>query len=217
MPDGRRRRSPFRSKWLIALVYIGGLAIVLSERDALGEWLTSRDDAGDAVLLFLAAAALALFPVIPFGIVAGVLGAKFGVVTGSIMNIGASVIAAYIMFVFARLSLTDVAERVAMRYRYAERMQQLMKANPFFAVLFARLIPIIPAPVVNVYSGVSGITTAAYVTATVLGKIPVMLVFAIVGDQLAASAGSAALTIIIYGAFLLAVYGAYRLWLRRQA
>nr|WP_276562782.1 VTT domain-containing protein [Paenibacillus anseongense] len=152
----------------------------------------------------------ALFPVVPYGLFAGALGAKFGFFTGGIINILASTCAALIMFLIFRYSFSGPARRMIARYQRVEHFTKMFEANAFLAVLFARLIPIIPAQVVNIYSAISRIKFITFTLATVLGKIPLMMTFALLGDQLFENTTNVVITIVLYSGFLLLVYVTYR-------
>jgi uncharacterized membrane protein YdjX (TVP38/TMEM64 family) len=63
------------------------------------------------------------------------------------------------------------------------RFVVIMERNAFLAVVVARLLPFVPAPAVNAASAISRMSFGSFIMATLIGKIPVMIVFAIMGSQ----------------------------------
>lgn len=202
-------------KWVLVFMYMSCIVLAFLNKEYILTWIQEKESI-DIVPLIVLATILALFPVIPYGVIAGIIGAKFGIVTGGLMNVIASTIGAYIMFVIVRYAFSDAARRYISRNRKVEFFTKTFKANPFLAVLFARLIPIIPAPAVNIYSGITHIPSIAFIIATIVGKIPVMLVFAFVGDQLFSSLKNVVIVVTMYSFFLIFVYVIYRYWVKMK-
>jgi uncharacterized membrane protein YdjX (TVP38/TMEM64 family) len=196
-------------KWLLVFMYVSCIILTLMNKDFILTWIQVKDNS-DIVPLLGIATLLGLFPVIPYGVIAGIIGAKYGIIVGGFMNVIASTVAAYIMFVIARYAFAEAARRSISRYRNIDFFTKKFEANPFLAVLFARLIPIIPAPVVNIYSGISSIPSSVFLIATLVGKIPVMLVFAFVGDQFFSSLKNIVIIVTVYLIFLIVVFVIYR-------
>lgn len=198
-------------KWLPVIVYAIAIMLILLNREQLITWIQRRDST-NILAISIIATLFALFPVVPYGLFAGALGAKLGFFAGGVINILASTCAALIMFLIFRYTFSGSARRIITRNQTVERFTKMFEANAFLAVLFARLIPIIPAQVVNIYSAISRIKFITFTLATVLGKIPIMMTFALLGDQLFADTTNAVITIALYSGFLLLVYVTYRVW-----
>jgi len=199
---------------MLAAAYAAAVAASLYYKEELLDWVR-HSDRSQLVPMTLLALFAALVPVIPYGIVAGVMGAKFGLVAGSFINLLASSAAAGIMFVLARYVLQRAAREFLSRFRRLDRFTAIYERNPFVGVLFARLIPIIPSAAVNVYSAITRMSWIAFMTATVIGKVPVMLIFAFVGEHVFSNVQNAVIAIGIYTVFLVVVYFSYRLWRKR--
>jgi uncharacterized membrane protein YdjX (TVP38/TMEM64 family) len=200
-------------KWLLVISYAITILIILLNKEQLVTWIQQKDSTNILAMLIIAIL-LALFPVVPYGLVAGAIGAKVGFLIGGVINIVASTCAAILMFVVFRYAFAGAARRMIKKNQRIDRFTQLFEANAFGAVLLARLIPIIPAQLVNIYSAISRINFITFTIATMLGKIPVMVTFAIVGDQLFTNKGIAFITITIYAVFLLLIYLSFRVWRR---
>lgn len=195
-------------KSVLVASYIIFIVLAFINKDYILTWIQQKETT-NIVSMLAAATLLAIFPAVPYGVIAVIIGAKFGILAGGFINVTASTIAAFIMFVIVRYAFFEAARGMISRYRKIDRFTQAFEASPFLAVLFARLIPIIPAPAVNVYSGISRIPMAAFLMATVLGKIPVMLVFAFVGDQLFSSVNNVIVAAAVYIVFLIVVFVIY--------
>lgn len=202
-------------RWTLAAVYAAAAAASIYYKDEILNW-ARHSDSSQLVPMTLLALFLALVPVIPYGIVAGLMGAKFGVLAGGLINLLASSAAAGIIFLLARFVLQDSARGFLSRFKQLDRFTSVYERNPFIGVLFARLIPIIPALAVNIYSAITRISWASYITATVIGKVPVMLIFAFVGEHVFSNMRNAIIAVSVYVVFLLIVYVVYRLWRKRS-
>jgi uncharacterized membrane protein YdjX (TVP38/TMEM64 family) len=192
------------------VIYAIAIGMIFMFRDEIVGWVEQEDGAADILITLIAASLLALFPVVPYGVVGGIIGSKYGPIVGTAMNVAGSTIAAAAMYYWARYGFSEQAGRLLNRSNKLGELHRLMLRNPFLAVLIGRLIPIVPAPVVNLYSGASGLRAAPFITATLLGKIPVMLVFAIIGDQWTNGWERMLAVVGIYAGFLGIVYFVYR-------
>jgi diketogulonate reductase-like aldo/keto reductase len=63
----------------------------------------------------------------------------------------------------------------------------MSERNIFFAILFSRMIPIIPPPVINIYSGLMKISFRTYFSASFFGMIPPMFMYAYGVEQVFSS------------------------------
>ncbi|WP_165972081.1 TVP38/TMEM64 family protein [Paenibacillus piri] len=201
-------------RWTGIVMY-GLIAIaVLVYRDPILRWLES--DASDHIGWMIGAAALlATVPVVPFGVVAGIMGAKFGPVAGGLINVASSTFGALVLFCAVRFAFREQGRRYIARFRQLDRFMRFMERNAFMAVLAARLIPFVPAPLVNAASAISAMKAGSFALATALGKIPVMFVFAFIGHRLLESVSAVLWITLLYLLFLAAVYAGY-LWYRRK-
>ena len=192
----------------MALVYaaIGGLVYFYG--DALLVWIRSTDSI--ALIMFMAVI-MALFPVIPYPVVGGVIGAALGPAIGGIVTWVGSTAASILMFMFIRYGYQEWGDRVLYRYNRLGKVTTMFERNAFLTILFTRLIPFIPSIVINVYAALSKVTFASYSIASALGKIPAMLLFSMVGDHLMTDPSHIIITIGVYGVFLAITLMVYRL------
>jgi len=201
------------NRWIMLLLYaVAGAAAVYYHEELL-LWL-QHGDRGDIPLMILIATLFALVPVLPYGVIAGAMGAKFGTLAGGLINVTGSALAAVLMFWLVRHAFARQGRAYLARMNSLDRFTRMVERRPFIAVLFARLIPILPAPAVNIYAGISKMGMGPYTLATVAGKIPVMLLLAIVGEQVFSAPENLPLVVLIYAAFLAVVWLLYRWWER---
>ena len=94
----------------------------------------------------------------------------------------ASTLGATIVFAISRLTVGDALERRASpRVRAIE---EGIKHDAFFYILTLRLIPVTPFWLVNVAAGLIAIRPTVFVVATLIGIVPVTVVYAGVGSGL---------------------------------
>lgn len=195
--------------WVVGL-YILIIIILLIYREPLTTWL----DEGHTLplpLVILMAFFLAFFQVPPYGIVTGYLGNQYGWLLGGFISFLCTVGAAAVLFFLTRYVFADKGRKFLKKYKPVDIFTEMVERNAFLAVLIGRLIPILPLQVISVYSALSSMSMTPYIIATILGKIPLAVVYAYVGDQIT-EPDQLLKTGGIYAVFLLVVYGGYRYW-----
>ncbi|NGQ95929.1 TVP38/TMEM64 family protein [Brevibacillus sp. SYP-B805] len=202
-------------KWALLVAYVIVTILAILYKEPLLAWL-QRGETSQIPVMMLLAVFLALFPVVPYGVVAGAMGSKYGPLIGGLINVTGSAVASILVFFLVRYVFAEQGRAYLSRYRRLDQFTRLFERHPFFSVLIGRLIPIIPAVALNLYSAFSRIRAFPYIMATILGKIPVMIVFAIIGEKLFVDRGSLPVVIVIYLLFLALVFYVYREWTRRM-
>ncbi|MFC4810377.1 TVP38/TMEM64 family protein [Paenibacillus sp. GCM10023250] len=199
-------------RWLPVPAYLALLAAVWTNRAALLAWMQSGD--ASPLLMLLLVTGLAFVPVIPFSVVIGTMGYLYGALAGALISLTGAWLAALVMYGLFRYVLRGRVRRLLGKHRATERWTALVERYPFRAIVLARLLPVVPQQAVNVYAAALPIPFAAYALASLLGKIPGMLVFAFIGGQIAGDRQSLVAAACVYAAFLLAVYAGNRVWAR---
>lgn len=200
-------------KWLILIGYAAIAVLLVLNKGSLIEWIKGSAD-NQLFLVFSVTTLLAIFPFIPFPIVSGLIGLKYGPLWGGVLNVVASTAAAIIFFLLVRSVFQDQTRKWLTKFKRVDRFTTLFEQNAFMAVLIARLIPILPAQAVNAFSAVSKMRFSSYFIATLVGKIPVMFVFAWVGNQLFVDLAKTLAVIGFYSLFVIVVYLIYNSWHR---
>lgn len=203
-----------RKKLLMALSYIGIAVLIYLYGETILSWFQQSEN---LLLVALMATVMALFPIIPYPVIGGVIGAALGPVPGAAITWIGSAAASILMFLFVRYGFQEWGERALHRYKSIDKVTTLFERNAFLAILFARLLPFIPSIIINVYAALSRVGFLSYAIASSIGKIPAMLLFAMVGDNLMSNPKSSLTTVAVYGIFLVIALGAYHLWQKKRA
>ncbi len=193
----------------LGILYLGIAYVIYLYGEALLMWFQASNPIG---LVMIMATLMALFPVIPYPIVGGVIGAAFGPAIGALITWAGSTAASIIMFLFVRYGYQEWGTRMLHKYKSGGKITELFEKNAFLTILFTRLIPFVPSIIVNIYSALSRVSFGAYAIASAVGKVPAMLLFAVVGDSLLTEPKNIAAAIGIYGAVLALTLVAYRSW-----
>ena len=131
-------------------------------------------------------------------------GAMFGVLAGSILTLIGAVAGATLAFLVARrLGRAPIKELAGARAAGVERW---VGRHGSLALLYARLVPIVPFNVLNYAAGLASISTRSYVLATAIGIVPGTVAYTALGSSathpgsvpfIVALAAVAGLTVIV--------------------
>ena len=125
--------------------------------------------------------ALALFPVIPFVLMAGINVLLYGWIGGFTLSLTGSLLGASLGFWLARtLGQAWAQPKVSKLGKWGA----LLRGNSFSVVLLSRLIPVLPSAAVNYAAGLSLMTFPSFLLASLLGKIPMIIWESWVGHDL---------------------------------
>jgi uncharacterized membrane protein YdjX (TVP38/TMEM64 family) len=131
----------------------------------------------DLVIVML----LALFPVIPFVLMAGINILLYGAIVGFMLSLSGSLLGASLAFWLSRtLGQAWAQPKVSKLGKWGA----LLKGNSFTVVLLSRLIPVLPSAAVNYAAGLSLMTFPSFLLASLLGKIPMIIWESWVGRDL---------------------------------
>lgn len=203
-------------KWIVVITYLIIIIIGFIYRDFLIGWIQDSDPSQLLLMLFISVF-LSTIPVIPFTLFAGIMGMKYGIFLGFFINWFGGLVAAVIYYLLARYLLSGFFKEYVLKYRAITTFNQHIKRNAFLAVFLSRMIPVIPPPVVNIYSALSKIQFPIYFTATALGKIPPTFFIAFGGNQLFSHPKTFMLGLIVYGLFLVLIFFFYRITFKSKA
>lgn len=156
-----------------------GLGLPMSfSPSGIAGWFNSQGNLGPLLLLLLMTLAVVVGP-IPTLPVAAAAGMAFGLLPGALLSIIGALAGAMIAFTLARLLGRD-----ALRARLptnplfgVQGSQRLL----FLTVLVTRLVPIFSFALVSYAAGVTAITAGRFALGTVIGMLPMTLVFASLG------------------------------------
>lgn len=136
-----------------------------------------------SVFLFFVSCLVFVNSPIPLAAIIKVLGGFFfGFWLGAIYNIAATIFACLAGFAISRYALKDVFEK-----RYYQRIKKVeieVEKNGFYYFLTLRLVMVVPYFLINITAGLSRISFKKYLLSTVLGVMPMSLIYANGGSQL---------------------------------
>ena len=162
-------------------IVITGLAIYLLggiDPTQLQGWLTQEGIWAPIIYIVLYTVATVL--VLPSTALNLTSGAIFGPWLGTLWTSIAAVIAAVVAFAFTRtVGREMVARKLAGRW---QAMDAEMHQGGLFYMFALRLLPIIPYGLVNFAAGLTSIRFQDYLLATILGTIPGVLPFVMLGS-----------------------------------
>jgi len=152
-------------------------------------------------------AVLVFFPVVPYPVLAGTIGSIFGVSLGVSISLVGIMVGTMTMFLLARYGFHDLGRKMLVKYPTVQDYESFFERNAFAAIIYARLIPVIPAPLVTVISALSKVKWGIFFTATFIGKIPAVVTFTFAGSIFEGSKGlSIGIFAIYFLVILTAVY-----------
>ncbi|XID94474.1 TVP38/TMEM64 family protein [Paenibacillaceae bacterium WGS1546] len=204
------------------IVFFGFYAVsailLILYRGPLVRWMESDAYGFQDLYVLLAALLIATVPALPYGIVAAAIGAKYGTLAGAAINIAISSAAALLLFAAIRIAFSERGRERIANVKGIAFLTRLAERDAFMAILFARLLPIVPAQAINIFAAVTKMSWKPYAIATVVGKLPFTLTATLLGDRIfrASDPKGIAVALAVYAAFLAAAYGAYRLYGARK-
>jgi uncharacterized membrane protein YdjX (TVP38/TMEM64 family) len=160
---------------LIVIIVIGYV-----QKDALLHLLYE----GGSLSIFISMLLVAIcvfFPVIPFPVLGGMIGAVFGTTQGLCISLTGGMAGTMGLFFLSRYGFRDFAQRKLIKYPKVQHYERFLDQNSFMAVLTCRLIPVIPALVFNIICGLSKVNWLTFFIASAIGKIPNILILSYAG------------------------------------
>lgn len=146
--------------------------------EALVERWMSNAGAGSAALLIALLAADILLP-IPSSLIMVLSGAAFGVVWGSIFSLAGSIGGEWLGFELVRRYGIAASRRIV-GDEDLEKMRTMMSRHGAAAVMVTRALPVV-METMSVVAGLSGMSRVAFLTSSLIGTIPVAVIYAYAG------------------------------------
>jgi uncharacterized membrane protein YdjX (TVP38/TMEM64 family) len=162
---------------VLAIILLGGI-----DRQQLQLWLQKMGSwAPILYILIYSIATICILPSTPLNLMGGAI---FGAVWGTIWTSIAAILAAILSFSFSRtIGRKFVAQKLAGKW---EQIDREMDRGGFFYMFAIRLLPLIPYGIVNFAAGLTSIKFRDYLSGTLLGTVPGILPFVMMGAGLTA-------------------------------
>lgn len=128
------------------------------------------------VIAFLLFTIQAMFPVVPYVIIAAVGGILFGFKMGAFLAwVGALTGACLTYWLIKKLGYTSF-----LKWFYNRRGYDLRRLSPsiaFWTLVIARVIPVIPTPMINAGAALGGVSFFTFLFSSAIGKIPTAVLY----------------------------------------
>ncbi|WML52699.1 TVP38/TMEM64 family protein [Neobacillus sp. PS3-12] len=189
-------------KKIISILFV--ISIILfgyTQKDILIE-LVKQDGPYAVLISMLMVTICVFFPVVPFTVLGGMIGALFGATEGLFISYTGAMIGTLLFFFISRYGFRDWAQSTLQKYPKVMEYQEILNRNSFIAILVARLIPIIPAPVFNAACGLSKVDWKIFFLASAIGKIPNIFIVSFAGANIIHNKW---FSISLYGSYLLII------------
>lgn len=180
---------------------------------ALAAYIQGLGFGGVAVTLFLFVI-MTFTIVFPFMILSGAAGIVYGLFWGVMISWAGEVIGAIVMFVFARYFFRHMIEGWIEKSKYLKQVDDYSAKNGFHALLIARLLPLAPSGIITAVAAISKMSFRDFMLATVLGKLPPVVIKVLLGHDLAFAGEN--MTRLIVVVLLVVVIYAGMWWYKRQ-
>ena len=203
-----------KNKWAIvfALALVIALAVLLTQSPP-SEWSTAmrigeRLEAASfpELLLFVMIGIAATAVGLPRQLFAFISGFAFGVIPGVALSLTMALIGCAIAFSFSRRFLRQWLVR--RHGRLVESLDALTKHDAFWKIVMLRFQPLGTNLLTNLAAGVSLLPARAFLSASALGYIPQMAVFALLGSgtRLGSSVQLTVSLILLFFSFLIGLW-----------
>lgn len=143
--------------------------------------------------------------VFPFMILSGAAGIIYGLFWGIVISWTGEVIGAVVMFVFARYFFRQIIAGWISKSKYLKQVDDYSAANGFKALLIARLLPLAPSGIITAVAAISRISFKDFMLATVLGKLPPVIIKVLIGHDIV-FAGENMIRLIVLVLVVIGVY-----------
>jgi uncharacterized membrane protein YdjX (TVP38/TMEM64 family) len=178
------------------------IAVGLFQKDELLH-LVKQGGTLSILISMLLVAICVFFPVIPFPVLAGMIGAVFGTSQGLVVSLTGAMVGTMGFFFLCRYGFSEFAHEKLMKNPKAQEYADFLNRNSFVAILSCRLIPVIPAPVVNIICGLSHVRWLTFFTASIIGKLPNIFLLSYVGESFS---NNKLYSFGLYGLYLLIIF-----------
>ncbi len=169
----------------LAVVWIGIIVLCLIYRDQISVervicYTPDNLPLATAVMLLLFALK-GVTVVIYGGILYAASGILFPLSHAIAVNIVGTVLMTTIPFLMGKKAGADVLVQLRKKSQKLELLQDLQSENEFFVAFFVRVIGMLPGDLVGMYLGASNIRYSRYISGTMLGLLPAIIAFSVMG------------------------------------
>jgi uncharacterized membrane protein YdjX (TVP38/TMEM64 family) len=165
---------------LLAGATAAGLVLAGGSRGGISDAIDSAGPLGPVAFVVLYVVLTVLF--FPGAVLTAAGGAAFGAALGTVLAVIGATIGASGAFLIGRRAGREQVEQIA--GGRIGTIDRWLARRGFLAVLYVRLIPVIPFNALNYAAGVTAVRTRDYVLGTALGVVPGAFAYAALGSSL---------------------------------
>ena len=128
------------------------------------------------VIAFVLFTLQAMFPVVPYLIIAAVAGILFGFKLGAFLAWAGALIGACLTYWLIR----KLGYKSFLKWFYHSRGYDLRRLNPsiaFWTLVIARIVPVVPTPMINAGAALGGVSFSTFLCSSAIGKIPTAVLY----------------------------------------
>lgn len=156
------------------------------------------------ILFFIQAVA----PIIPYIIIAAAAGMIFGNFPGFLLAyLGALGGACFVYWLTKLLGGNLLVNKIRDKYEFD--LTNVNKKHIFWVLLISRIFPLVPTPIINVGSGLGGVSFGIFFMSSALGKLPWAIIYVVLGNYLLKSKDIINTLMIICLLLIVSVVGIY--------
>jgi uncharacterized membrane protein YdjX (TVP38/TMEM64 family) len=123
----------------------------------------------------------AILPLVPYAILAGVAGIIFGKWLGIFIAWIGALAGTLSIYLLARYTGTGFFQPWLKR-KYSLNLKDMDLKTLFLLLLSVRIFPVLPTPLINIGSGLSGVPPAVFIASSALGMMPWAIAYVALGD-----------------------------------
>lgn len=221
--EGKTREEAKTRAWKIAVSLVWAFIIVvlaLNREDiSISEILSfTPSNMFLAAVVMLGLFALKSVSIVIFsGILYAVNGILFPLPLMVLMDLLGTAVMVTVPYIIGKKLGAQAVGRITEKYPKAEQIRRLREQNDFFFVFIMRIVGVLPADIVSLYSGAAGVDYAKYLAACILGMMPPAITMSVMGMS-AADIGSPAfiISLCVQLALMAASFLCYRSYRKKH-
>ncbi|RAS77196.1 TVP38/TMEM64 family protein [Priestia endophytica] len=157
------------------------ITVVFLEKDTLLD-VIKEGTMMSIILSILFIAIVSHFPIIPFFLAVGIMGAIFGLLKGTLISLIGVMIGALAVFFLTRYSFRDLISKKAKNSPTTSKYDAYFANNAFTSILFfGGLLPLLPSLLTSSLCGLSSVRWTVFFLASLVGQIPRVFVMTTAG------------------------------------
>ena len=201
--------------YFLAPNFCNNIFNIISSGDiaALSEYIKSFGHLSVLIIILLFVV-MTFTVVFPFMILSGATAIIYGIFWGTAISWTGEVIGAIFMFFFARYFFRSFVEKKIANSSYLKQVDDYSSKKGFKILLIARLLPLAPSGIITAIAAISKISFRDFLWATILGKLPPVIIKVLLGHDLVYASDNMMRLIAVIAAVVL-IY-AYVWWRKRQ-